>query len=133
MQRVAVVAAGKLDNEIASVKRVVKVLRSHVCRWLVIHPWSQNRRIVPEERHQEFTVLDFSDLNSVSIPVSPSTYVAILPVNHQSSSRFAVANSTRRTTKITRLPPGDFDFRKRPIGNSGAFFGSSKPLSRQDQ
>jgi hypothetical protein len=22
-------------------------------------------------------------------------------------------------TKITRLPPNDFDFRKRPIGNSG--------------
>jgi hypothetical protein len=30
-----------------------------------------------------------------------------------------------RTTKITRLPPSDFDFRKRPIGNSGAFFCSS--------
>jgi hypothetical protein len=29
------------------------------------------------------------------------------------------------TTKITRLPPSDFDFRKRPIGNSGAFFCSS--------
>jgi hypothetical protein len=29
------------------------------------------------------------------------------------------------TTKTTRLPPSDFDFRKRPIGNSGAFFGSS--------
>ena len=28
-----------------------------------------------------------------------------------------------RTTKITRLPPSDFDFRKRPTGNSGAFFG----------
>ena len=27
-----------------------------------------------------------------------------------------------RTTKITRLPPRDFDFKKRPIGNSGAFF-----------
>jgi hypothetical protein len=26
-----------------------------------------------------------------------------------------------RTTKITRLPPRDFDLRKRPIGNSGAF------------
>ena len=37
----------------------------------------------------------------------------------------------RRTTKITRLPPRDFDFRKRPIGNSGAFFCSSKPLSRR--
>jgi hypothetical protein len=30
-----------------------------------------------------------------------------------------------RTLKITRLPPRDFDFRKRPIGNSGAFFCSS--------
>jgi hypothetical protein len=36
-----------------------------------------------------------------------------------------------RTTKITRLPPRDFDLRKRQIGNSGAFFGSSKPLSRR--
>jgi hypothetical protein len=27
------------------------------------------------------------------------------------------------TTKITRLPLSDFDFRKRPIGNSGAFIG----------
>ena len=26
------------------------------------------------------------------------------------------------TTKITRLPPRDFNFKKRPIGNSGAFF-----------
>jgi len=31
---------------------------------------------------------------------------------------------TSGTTKITRLPPSDFEFRKRPIGNSGAFFGS---------
>ncbi len=31
----------------------------------------------------------------------------------------------QRTTKITRLPSLDSDFRKRPIGNSGAFFGSS--------
>jgi hypothetical protein len=29
------------------------------------------------------------------------------------------------TVKITRLPPRDFDLRKRPIGNSGAFFYSS--------
>jgi len=29
------------------------------------------------------------------------------------------------TTKITRLPPRDLDLRKRPIGNSGAFFCSS--------
>jgi hypothetical protein len=29
------------------------------------------------------------------------------------------------TTKITRLPPSDFEFRKRPIGNSGAFFCSA--------
>jgi hypothetical protein len=28
----------------------------------------------------------------------------------------------RITAKITRLPPRDFDLRKRPIGNSGAFF-----------
>jgi hypothetical protein len=27
-----------------------------------------------------------------------------------------------RMAKITRLPPTDFDFTKRPIGNSGAFF-----------
>jgi hypothetical protein len=27
-----------------------------------------------------------------------------------------------RTAKITPLPPSDFDLRKRPIGNSGAFF-----------
>ncbi len=27
------------------------------------------------------------------------------------------------TPKITRLPPRDLDFRRRPIGNSGAFFG----------
>jgi hypothetical protein len=33
--------------------------------------------------------------------------------------------SAQRTTKITWLPPRDFDFRKRPIGNSGAFFGSA--------
>jgi hypothetical protein len=35
-----------------------------------------------------------------------------------------VANITfcRRTTEITRLPPRDLDLRKRPIGNSGAFF-----------
>jgi hypothetical protein len=26
------------------------------------------------------------------------------------------------TAKITRLPPSDFEFRKRPTGNSGAFF-----------
>jgi hypothetical protein len=32
---------------------------------------------------------------------------------------------SRRTTKITRLPPSDSDFRKRPIGNSGAFFCSA--------
>ncbi len=33
--------------------------------------------------------------------------------------------SDPRTSKITRLPPSDFDFRKRPIGNSGAFFCSA--------
>jgi len=31
----------------------------------------------------------------------------------------------RITTKIIRLSPSDFDFRKRLIGNSGAFFCSS--------
>ena len=31
----------------------------------------------------------------------------------------------RLTAKITRLPPSDCGFRKRSIGNSGAFFGSS--------
>ena len=30
--------------------------------------------------------------------------------------------SSGLTTKITRLPPVDIDFRKRPIGNSGGFF-----------
>jgi hypothetical protein len=37
--------------------------------------------------------------------------------------KFSVHVLLRITTKITRLPPRDFDFRKRPIGNSGAFFG----------
>jgi hypothetical protein len=31
----------------------------------------------------------------------------------------------KRTTKITRLRPSEFDFTKRPIRNSGAFFGYS--------
>ena len=34
---------------------------------------------------------------------------------------------SRRTTKITRLPPSDRDFRKRPIGNSGGFFCYPRP------
>lgn len=33
-----------------------------------------------------------------------------------------------RTLTITRLPPRDFDLRKRLIGNSGAFFCSAKWL-----
>ncbi len=37
----------------------------------------------------------------------------------------------RRTPKITRLPPRDFDFRKRPIGNSSAFFCSALRLCCQ--
>ena len=31
-----------------------------------------------------------------------------------------------RTLKITRLPPSDFDFSKRPLGNSGAFSGYAR-------
>ena len=31
-------------------------------------------------------------------------------------------SAQRLTAKITRLPPSDFDLRKRPTGNSGAFF-----------
>lgn len=34
-----------------------------------------------------------------------------------------------RTTKITRLPPSDFDFSKRPNGNSGTFSCSAVDLS----
>jgi hypothetical protein len=36
------------------------------------------------------------------------------------------AQVSRRTAKITRLPPSDFDFRKRLIGNSVAFFGYAR-------
>ena len=39
---------------------------------------------------------------------------------------FTAAAFFRRTSKITRLPPSDVDFRKRPIGNSGAFFGYAR-------
>jgi hypothetical protein len=37
-----------------------------------------------------------------------------------------------RTGKITRLPPKDFDLRKRPNGNLGAFFCSAYPRLSSD-